>query len=93
MIVDQVEMVTENGTARRTAQFQMLGCGMGLRFNSTESTTDFPVNDVDVKQNPDGSWTVKTRPSPYDVAVCVPGMPGQERSYYHMPFEITVTLK
>jgi hypothetical protein len=95
MIVDQVEMVTEgDGTVRRKAQFQMPGCGMGLRFNSAETeSTDFPVNDVDVKQNPDGTWTVKTQPPPDDVAVCVPSVQGEERRYYHMPFSVTVRLR
>jgi hypothetical protein len=94
MNVDHVEMVTEaDGLVSRTATFHTPGCGLGLKFNSTQSTTDFPVNDVGVKQNPDGTWTVKTQPFPNDVAVCIPSEQGEERRYYHMPFSLTISLK
>ncbi len=91
MNVDHVEMVT--GTESSTATFHVPGCGMGLRFNSTEQVSEeFPVNDVEVTQNSDGTWTVKTLPGE-DVAVCVPSVQGEERRYYHMPFSLTVALE
>jgi hypothetical protein len=93
MIVDHVEMVTVDSlTVRRRARFQMPGCGMGLRFNSTEEVSEeFPVNDVEVTRTSADTWTVKTQPWPNDVAVCV-GV-GGERRYYHMPFSLTVQLR
>ncbi len=92
MNVDHVEMVTVDSlTVRRTARFQMPGCGMGLRFNSAESAGGFQVNDVEVTRTSGDTWTVRTQPFPDDVAVCV-GV-GGERRYYHMPFSLTVQLR
>ncbi len=51
---------------------------------------------VDVTKNADGTWTVATQPFPDNVAVCIPDEDRANpppRSYYHMSFSITITLK
>ncbi len=97
MNIDHVETVTEmDETVKRTATFHMPGCAHGLRFDPSESEADgIQVSDLDVTKNPNGTWTVATRPSPNNVAVCIPEEEKAQagpRSYYHMPFKITVTL-
>jgi hypothetical protein len=91
MNVDGVENVT-GGPVQKHAIFHMPGCALGLNFNPDR---DPDSNKVNVTKNPDGTWTVATQPSPNDVAVCIPEEqnPDRQRSYYHMPFSITVTLK
>ncbi len=89
--VDGVEQVT--GTALQTAVIGGAGCAHQLLFNSE---LDSQSDDVTVTKNADGTWTVATKDSPDNVAVCIPdetkANPPQ-RSYYHMPFSITVSLK
>jgi hypothetical protein len=94
MNVDSVETVTEaDGTVDRSAIFHLPGCALGLKFSPGEAEQPFYANHVQVTKNPDGTWTVATKPDPNDVAVCVPSTPGRVKSYYHMPFRITVELK
>ena len=89
MNVDKVE-ITE-GMVSRTAIVGFFGCAIGLRFDPASAEPPFTANTVNVTNNGDGTWTVKTQPFPNDVAVCVPSTQGAEKSYYHMPFSLTVT--
>ncbi len=76
-----------------TAVIHGAGCAHGLRFNSN---LDPQSDEVVVTKNPNGTWTVATQDSPNDVAVCIPDEDDKNpplRSYYHMPFSITVELK
>ena len=96
MNVDHVENVTQaEGIVRRKATFGYLGCAQGLKFDPAQSTTDFQVNDVEVLQAGDNTWTVRTQSSPNNVAVCIPDgtNPDVEREYYRMTFELTVALQ
>ena len=91
MNVDHVETVLEQDeTVMKKATFQQPGCGMGLRFDATESMDGYTVNSVEVTRIDDVTWTVNSK-APH-VAVCVPSIKGRERSYYYMPFALTVTL-
>ncbi len=89
-IVDGVELV--EGTVPQTAAIGGAGCAHNLVFNPGQD----PQSDaVEVTKNDGGTWTVKTRPSPDNVAVCIPDEEKAKagpRSYYHMPFSVTVTL-
>ncbi len=91
--VNEMEQVTvADGTVERTAVIHGAGCAHGLRFNLNQDSNS---DEVEVTKNDDGTWTVATQPSPNDVAVCIPDEdknPDELRSYYHMSFEITVTL-
>ncbi len=91
--VNDVELVTVAGTVLRTAVIGGAGCPHQLLFNPGQD----PLSDsVEVSQNADGTWTVATQPYANNVAVCIPNEDKANpppRSYYHMPFEITVTLK
>jgi hypothetical protein len=95
MNVDHVETVLqEHGTVPRKAHFQMPGCGLGLKFDPSYSEDGgIQISDLDVTKNPDDTWTIATRGSSDDIAVCVPSTQGVERSYYHMPVAITVRLQ
>ena len=91
---NEVEFVTEaDGTVDRTLWIHGAGCAHGLRFSpGSDSESDA----VEVTKNPDGTWIVRTKPSPDNVAVCIPDEDkanAPPRSYYHMPFRITVRLK
>ncbi len=92
--VNEMEQVTlAHGTVLRTAVIHGAGCAHGLRFNLNQDSNS---DEVEVTKNTDGTWTVATKPSPDDVAVCIPDEdknPDELRSYYHMPFSITVRLK
>jgi hypothetical protein len=92
--VDEVELVTAPGiTVQSTAVIHgPFGCALGLRFNHN---LDSKSNFVDVTNNGDETWTVATQPDDNDVAVCLPDNnpnAGPAR-YYHLRFEVTVTLK
>jgi len=86
--VNEVELVTAaDGTVLRVAIATPEGvCAQGLRFNPN---LDPLSNSVAVTKNADGTWTVATQTFPNDVAVCL----DSQRSYYHMPFQVTVRLK
>ena len=89
MKVNEVETVTTNEWEERTAVLYMPGCAHGLKFNPNN---DPKSSTVDVRKNSDGTWTVKTRPDD-NVAVCIPDEDQNDpppRTYWHMPFEITV---
>ena len=92
--VNEVEQVTEaDGTVARTVVVHGPGCALGVRFNPN---LDAESDAVEVTKNADGTWTVRTKPFPDNVAVCLPdeGAPNPPpRSYYHMPFEVTVQLQ
>ncbi len=102
--VNNVELVTEaDGTVLRTARIIRTGCEFALAFSpGLDPQSDF----VAVTKNADGTWTVETLPPTldasgnvverHDVAACImdedqPNPP--PRSYYHVPFRITVRLK
>lgn len=88
--VDGVEQAV--GTVQQTVVIHGAGCAHGLLFNPEEDPLS---DDVDVTNNGDGTWTVATRPYPDNVAVCIPDEEKAQagpRSYYHMPFSVTVTL-
>ena len=96
--VNEVELVT--GTDQpRAAVVHGPGCAHSLRFSSNRTDQDglnIAVNDVLVTYN-DGNntWTVRAEP-PNDVAVCIPDEDRKDpppRTYWHMPFEVTVALK
>ncbi len=91
--VNEVEQVTVAlGTVGRTAVIGGAGCAHQLKFNPNQ---DSKSNDVEVTKHANGTWTVATRPYPNNVAVCIPDEDRANpppRSYYHMPFSITVTL-
>lgn len=96
MNVDHVQNVTQaEGPVLRKATFGYMGCARGLRFDPAQSTADFTVNDVEVTQVNDNTWTVRSQPYPDNIAVCIPDEtnPDVEREYYHMMFELTVTLR
>ncbi len=93
--VDGVELVTvAGGTVLRTAVIGGAGCAHQLKFNPGQ---DPKSSYVEVTNNGDGTWTVATQPEPENnVAVCIPDEDRANtppRSYYHMSFSITVTLK
>ncbi len=92
--VDGVEQVTvAGGTVLRTAVIGGAGCAHQLLF---DPNLDPQSNSVEVTNNGDGTWTVATQSFPDNVAVCIPNEDKPNpppRSYYHMPFEVTVTLK
>ncbi len=92
--VDGVEQVTElEGTVLQTAVIGGAGCAHQLPF---DPVADDESDAVEVTQNTNGTWTVRTQPYPDNVAVCIPDETKANpppRSYYHMPFEVTVTLK
>ena len=92
--VNEVQLLTEaEGTVPRTVVIGGAGCAHQLLFNPNESVEGgVQVSDVDVTKNPNGTWTVATRPFPDNVAVCVPDehKSGKEWSYYHIDFSITV---
>ncbi len=91
--VNEVEQVTEaDETVLRTAVIGGAGCAHQLKFNPNQ---DPDSDEVEVTKNAGGTWTVATQDFPNNVAVCIPDEHVQnppERSYYHMPFSITVTL-
>ncbi|MFQ6096423.1 MAG: hypothetical protein ACE5O2_01765 [Armatimonadota bacterium] len=103
MLVHSVETVTEaDGTVLRGAVIHGAGCGHGLRFTAGDPNSD----PVAVTKNGDGTWTIQSQAPTLDadgnvverndVAVCIPDehqIDPPPRSYYHMPFRITVRLK
>ncbi len=92
--VDEVEQVTvADGTVLQTAVIHGAGCAHGLQFNPN---LDPLSSSVEVTMTGNGTWTVATQAFPDNVAVCIPNEDKANpppRSYYHMPFSITVTLK
>ncbi|MFC1661869.1 hypothetical protein ACFL3S_10545 [Gemmatimonadota bacterium] len=89
--IDHVENVLiADGSVARKASVGFMTCPLGLKFDSQQSTPEFAVNDVEVTQTGGNTWNVRTRPYPDNVAVCVSN---EEPEYYHMSFDLTVTLK
>ena len=94
MNIDHVETVTATNEVR-AGGFQMPGCAHGIRFNTAvHSTAQFTVNNVLVTRVGNDTWMVESE-APH-VAVCIPDEDKPQagpRSYYHLPFKITVALK
>ncbi len=103
MLVGEVETVTEaDGTVLRGAVIHGVGCALGLRFSAGDLNSD----PLAVTKNADGTWTVRTQAPTLDadgnvverndVAGCISDEEGPNaapRSYYHMPFQMTIRLK
>ena len=92
--IADVENVTQtDGTVLRPALVYFNGeeCVSpdGLRFNTDyDALSDF----VNVTRIDSNTWTIETQSSADDVAVCV-GKNAADRTYYHMPFSVTVSVK
>ena len=96
--VNEIELMIAGTDKLVSAVVHLPACGHGLRFSSNRTDQDglgIAVNDVLVTRNTDGTWTARAEP-PNDVAVCIPDEHDKDplpRTYWHMPFEVTVAFK
>ncbi len=98
MIVQSVEtvMATAGESVLRRATIHGAGCAHGLTFAGNDPQSNL-VQVTNLSGTSDGPWVVTTQPPSggvrRDVAVCVPDEHDKDplpRTYWHLPFRITV---